>query len=66
MPAVKELIMKPRSAFLLVKCPKCEAERVIFSHSKREIRCSNCGELLAEPTGGKAIIYGKIVKRLDV
>lgn len=66
MPMIKELIMRPRSAFLLVRCPKCGAESVLFSHAKREIRCESCGELLAEPTGGKAIIYAKVIKRLDL
>ncbi len=59
------LIPLPRSSFLLVKCPNCGAERVVFSHTKVVIKCPNCGAELARPTGGRAEILGEIVKRLD-
>jgi len=26
-----------------VKCPECESERVVQSHSAKEYRCLNCG-----------------------
>ena len=61
----KILIVQPKSSFLLVKCIKCGAERVIFSHSTSRVHCDVCGELLVEPTGGKAKIYGEITRRLD-
>lgn len=59
------LIPTPKSMFLLVQCPKCNTERVIYSHTTMDIRCNNCGKLLAENTGGKAIIYGKVISRVD-
>lgn len=59
------LLIRPRSNFFLVKCVNCGAERVIFSHSTTKIMCDVCGELLVRPTGGRAEIYGEIVKRLD-
>jgi small subunit ribosomal protein S27e len=59
------LIPLPRSAFLLVKCPSCGAERVIFSHAKTVVKCPSCGAELAKPTGGRAQILGEIVRRLD-
>ena len=59
------LIPLPRSSFLLVKCPRCGAERVVYSHSTTPIKCKSCGELLVIPAGGKARILGEIVKRLD-
>lgn len=59
------LIPLPKSAFLLVKCPNCGAERVVFSHSKTVVKCPNCGAELTRPTGGKAKILGEIVRRLD-
>lgn len=61
----KILIVQPKSSFLLVKCVKCGAERVVFSHTTTKIYCEICKELLAEPTGGKAIIYGEIIRKLD-
>jgi small subunit ribosomal protein S27e len=64
-PKVKQLILTPRSAFLKVKCTKCGMESIIYSHSTNEVKCEGCGEILAVPTGGKAEIYGEIIKRLD-
>ena len=55
------LIPRPRSKFLKVKCESCESEQGVFSHTKTKVYCKSCGALLAEPTGGKAKINGKIV-----
>ncbi|MEM4310252.1 MAG: hypothetical protein QXS98_05585 [Candidatus Nitrosocaldus sp.] len=57
------LIPEPRSAFILVRCSKCNAERVVYSHSSTNIRCRQCNSLLVKSTGGKAIIYGVEVNR---
>jgi len=64
-PSVKQLIRTPNSAFYRVKCKKCGMESIIYSNSTTKITCKGCGEVLAVPTGGKAIIYGEIIKRLD-
>jgi len=48
------------SKFLKVKC-KCKNEQVIFEKAASIVRCLVCGEVLAEPTGGKARIKAKIV-----
>jgi len=55
------LIPRPKSVFIKVKCDSCESEQEIFSHAKTKVYCKSCGALLAEPTGGKAKINGKIV-----
>lgn len=55
------LIPRPKSVFLKVKCEACESEQEIFSHAKMKVICKTCGAILAEPTGGKARIRGKIV-----
>jgi len=55
------LIPRPRSRFLKVKCENCQSEQTVFSHAKMKVYCRNCGALLAEPTGGKAKIHGKIM-----
>ncbi|RMF31540.1 MAG: 30S ribosomal protein S27e [Candidatus Nitrosothermus koennekii] len=65
MPMKIALIPKPASQFLLVKCSKCGEETIIYSHTTTNRNCKSCNELLAESTGGKARIYGEIVKRLD-
>lgn len=59
------LIPLPKSSFMLIKCNNCGMERVVFSHSTTRIKCQNCGELLVEPTGGKARILGEVLRRLD-
>ena len=62
----REPIPKTRSAFLLVKCPDCQTETIIFSNSTKNIGCKSCGSQLAESRGGKALILHNvaIVKRL--
>ena len=61
----KILIPEPRSKFVLVKCPDCENEQVVFDRCSMEVKCLVCGRVLARPTGGKAVIEAKIVKFLD-
>ena len=39
----------------------CESEQIVFSHTTREIKCRTGGEVLAEPTGGKAKINGPVL-----
>ena len=61
-------IPRPNSAFLSGTCVKCGTENVFYSNSSREVKCKQCGEILAYNTGGK-IEYTKSlaaeVKRLD-
>ena len=61
----KILIPQPKSRFLLVQCPACNKEQIIFDHASTVVRCLVCGHVLAEPTGGKAKIHAKILKVLD-
>ena len=60
----ENLIPRPSSRFLRVRCRKCDGEQVVFSHCTREVKCRTCGEVLAEPTGGKAVINGNIISIL--
>ena len=57
-------IPMPRSRFLVVKCPKCGNEQIVFDRAATVVRCLKCGEILATPTGGKARIHGKVVETL--
>lgn len=61
----KILIPMPKSKFILVKCPDCENEQVIFNHATTEVKCLICGRTLARPSGGKAIIETRIVRVLE-
>ncbi|MDG6989391.1 MAG: 30S ribosomal protein S27e [Nitrososphaerota archaeon] len=60
----REPIPKTRSAFLLVKCPDCGEERILFSNAAKDVGCQGCGRKLAESRGGKSVVLATIVKRL--
>jgi small subunit ribosomal protein S27e len=49
------------SKFLRVKCKKCKNEQIIFERSASIVKCLVCGEVLAEPTGGKANVRTDLV-----
>jgi len=53
------------SSFVKVKC-KCKNEQIIFEKASSLVRCLVCGNILAEPTGGKAKIKAKILEKLKV
>jgi small subunit ribosomal protein S27e len=57
----ESLIPRPTSKFLRVRCLSCESEQIVFSNASHEVKCRTCGEVLAEPTGGKAKIKGSVI-----
>jgi small subunit ribosomal protein S27e len=48
-------------SFIRVKCEKCKNEQVIFERTSSIVKCLVCGEVLAEPTGGKSKISAKVL-----
>lgn len=56
-----DLIPRPRSRFLRVRCPDCGNEQVVFGNASMLVRCNVCDGVLAEPTGGKTRIRGEIL-----
>ena len=54
-----ELIPKPGSLFIKVKCGKCGNEQIVFDRVSLEVKCNVCDEPLAIPHGGKAEIKGE-------
>lgn len=54
----------PRSSFLLVKCTNCGNEQIVFSHASSVINCKICNTVLAQPSGGKSIIKGQVLRDL--
>jgi small subunit ribosomal protein S27e len=60
-----KLIPKPKSRFLRVKCLKCGNEQLLYSNATNKVTCNVCGEVLAEPTGGRAKIKGEIQTVLE-
>lgn len=59
------MIPKPRSSFLSVQCPQCNEKSVVFSHTTSDVACKSCGEPLAQKTGSRASILGKVISVLD-
>ncbi|HEC88678.1 MAG TPA: 30S ribosomal protein S27e [Thermoplasmata archaeon] len=52
------------SKFYKIKCKDCSNEQIVFSKASTMVRCSICGSVLAQPTGGKAEIKGEILEEL--
>jgi len=52
------------SKFLKVKCSKCKNEQIIFEKASSPVKCLVCGNILAEPTGGKVEVKSKIIEVL--
>ena len=52
------------SNFYRVRC-ECKHEQIVFSHATERVKCQNCGKIIAEPTGGKAVILARIVEEVD-
>lgn len=49
--------------YLRVQC-KCGKEQAVFSRTSIVVKCAGCSEPLAHPSGGEAVIHGKVVKEL--
>jgi small subunit ribosomal protein S27e len=56
-----DLIPRPRSKFLMVKCFECGNEQIVFSNVSSIVKCNVCDVVLAEPTGGRSVIHGEII-----
>jgi len=60
-----DLIPRPRSKFLRVKCFDCGNEQTVFSNVVTIVKCNVCDAVLAEPTGGRSRIRGEIINVYD-
>ena len=54
------LIPEPRSKFQKVNCNECNEENIVYSHASSHVTCKSCGNVIAEPTGAKALLHGKV------
>ena len=54
-----------RSGFVKVKCPDCENEQLVFEKASTVVDCIVCGHVLAETTGGKALIKAEILSKFE-
>jgi len=55
--------MDRQKYFLEVQCECGETIRT-YEYAAIPVECPKCGKLLVKPTGGKAEILGKIVKKI--
>jgi len=60
-----EILAKPKTRFLNVKCIACGNEQVVFGSPSTIVRCTACEKTLAEPRGGKGKILTKIISVLE-
>jgi small subunit ribosomal protein S27e len=58
-------IPTPSSKFYKVLCRECEEPQTVYSHATTPVACNSCGNTIAEPTGSRAKINGKIAEKLD-
>jgi small subunit ribosomal protein S27e len=56
--------MEPESKFLKVGCTKCRNEQIVFDKAATVVKCLVCGNILAQPKGGKAEIKTKVIETL--
>jgi len=64
MSKLDELIPKPRSRFLRVRCNSCGNEQILFERAAMVVKCRICDAILAEPRGGKANIKAEVLEIL--
>ena len=60
-----DLIPRPRSRFVRVKCPDCGNEQLAFEKAASIVKCNICDGVLVEPTGGRAKIRGEVIEILE-
>lgn len=61
-------IPRPKSEFSSGVCVKCGTENIFYSNSARDVKCKQCGEILAYHTGGRVELTDSLapeIKRLD-
>ena len=59
------MIQETTSRFVKVKCQKCKNEQNIFGKVSTKVECLVCGEILAEPSGGKSVIHARVLEVLS-
>jgi len=58
--------MKTHSTkFMKLRCPKCKNEQAVFEKAKTVVPCLVCGNILAEPSGGKAKLKTRVLEVLE-
>ena len=58
-------IQLTKSKYMRVICRKCKSDQMLYNKVASVVKCNKCGAVLAEPTGGEARIYAKVVEVLS-
>ena len=67
---LRRTIPAPNSYFFHIECNKCQKIKTCFSHGHSQVKCIDCNQTLAVPSGGKLKIKGavasaKIIRKDD-
>ena len=54
-----------KSKFIKIRCNKCKNEQIVFGKVASKVECLVCGEVLAEPAGGKTIVKSRVLEVLE-
>ena len=60
-----DMVPKPKSKFIKVRCAKCKNEQIIFDHASSIVPCLVCNQEVASHTGGKAKISARVLEVLE-
>ena len=55
---------EPESNFVKLRCPKCKNEQIVFEKATTSVSCLVCGNVLAEPRGGKSKLKARVLETL--
>lgn len=58
-------IVMTKSKYMRVICRKCKSDQMLYNKVATVVKCNKCGAVLAEPSGGEALIHGKVVEVLS-
>lgn len=58
---IVELVPKPRTKFIRVKCSGCGSEQTIFSAASTNVKCLACNQEMAKSGASKIQIRTKII-----
>jgi len=58
----KEHVLIPDQIRIFLKdnCKEREKENIVYSYASTPVTCKSCGNMISEPTGGKARIIGTV------
>lgn len=62
---MKNALKESTSKFIKIRCPKCKNEQIMFGKASTVISCLVCSIVLAEPTGGKSRVKGRVLEVLE-